>query len=167
MAIGDFMDNRIEKIFEMLNTGFNEENKDITIGKVHEEMFIKYWWMECPEEYKDYTIRDFLALYKLEYLEDHKILEMEVIEKLRELVYKLHEYEQEYHNLYKEIIDEESRKRANFLIEQINGIRDLLEEYNLVNNSDELKEMYERYLEQAKFPNENIIENIKKKNLML
>lgn len=160
------MDNRIEKTFEMLNSGFNEENKYITVGKVHEEMFIKYWWMECPEEYKDYTIRDFLVLYKLEYLADNKILEPDVVEKLRDLVHKLHEYEQEYHTLYKEIVDDESRKRASFLIEQINGIRDLLTEYNLI-NSDELKEIYESYLAQVKFPKEDIIENIKKKNLML
>ena len=101
--------------------------------------------VECTDEYNDFTIEEFLVLYKIKYLSNLDIIDKETAESLEKLFMLKLKLENKLgeltrHELYEDgTVDDEV---VNKVLSQIFKIEDLLKKYDLVFEDDDYLRMF-------------------------
>ena len=101
--------------------------------------------VECTDEYNDFTIEEFLVLFKIDYLSNLDIIDKETAESLKKLFMLKLKLEDKLgeltrHELYEE--DKVDKEVVNNVLSQIFKIENLLKKYGLVFEDDDYLRMF-------------------------
>jgi len=121
--------------------------------------------VDCTNEYDNYTVEQFLVLFKIDYLEYLKVIDEETSVSLKNLyLYRLELNRKmgdiAYKNMYEESII--NKNKIQTLYEKVLKIDQLLSKYHLLINNDDYEMLFFTSIEKDKYENLSNSKEIKK-----
>lgn len=154
------MDKRMQDVLDLLINDMRIKIYSYSIGDVIYET-TRNSIVNCTNEYNNYKIYEFLALYKIKYLEESGIIEHKIAEKLYMLVLEKIRITQELSNIFiKEVYNEEmndnEKQQKDFLVKQYTEIEMILKQYHLLMTEEEILNMFITGIKYDKYLDEDI-----------
>ena len=138
------MDNKMEEILGIILTSLKSKIEVTRISEVLWDCMHSYS-VECTHEYNDYTVEEFLVLYKIKYLKSLGIIDNETTESLEDLFSLKQTLENKLgeltrHELYeKGMVDE---KAVDNVLLGLEKIEEVLNKYGIVFEEDDYLRMF-------------------------
>ena len=128
----EVMDLLLEELYSRISTR--------TIGDVKYDIS-RYCKVDCTDEYDDFSISEFLILYKIAYLESHNLIDEETSTTLKFLFAKKSRIEKDYGELaikgLSRLTPEEKVQMQN-LYEELIQIEAIFKTHHLISDEEEL-----------------------------
>lgn len=163
------MNSKMEQILELIINSFKETSKSKKIGDVIKENKDLHNY-PCTNEYDNYTIEQFLVLFKISYLNYLAIIDDETSKSLEKLYFYRIELNRRmgdlaYKNLYdKSIID---REKIESLYDKLQKVDLVLNKYHLLVQNDECEMQFFTSIENGNYQDKVTSEEIKELMLEL
>ena len=152
-----------EELFNNIMSSLNIRLDVQSVGNMISED-LKGYYFQCSRDYDALTLNEFFTLYKINLLEDKKIITCEVRELLEKIFYRRRELNRKIGDLaYKELFSEKktSSKRADDLYRKVAEIDSVLAKYHLIMNDEEYQKMLVHGIVNEDFTNLPQVEEIK------
>lgn len=140
------MDEKIQEILKMIIKELKIKMYIKSVSDVAHENLRDSLVGSC-DLYNDYKIYEFLALYKVKYLEENKMIEKDLADKFNKLIIKKIEIFKELSNIlakevYNKKLSLEEKQKKEFFTKNLIEIEEILAKYKLLINEKEIIDLF-------------------------